>query len=98
MSGDGIDQVTLVALAVERERLDGQIKAMGAELDARRRDSLELRQAVAGLRAVLVELHPRRADQMMAEPLVVIEAATDYLTAVRDYLTAATGGRDERAS
>lgn len=96
VQANDIDQGTLVALMAERERLDGQIKAMGNELAARRRDSLELREAVARLREVLVELHPRRADQMMSEPLVVIEAATDYLAAVRDYLTAATGGDNGR--
>lgn len=91
------DQETMVALMVERERLDGQIKAMGAELDARRQDSDEMLQAVARLRAALVALNPERAGEMMSEPLVVIEAATDYLTAVLDFLTAATGGRDGSA-
>ena len=92
LNDDGIDQATLVALAVERERLDAQIKAMGQELDARRRDGADLVRAVAQLRGVVIDLHPERAGEMMSEPLVVIETATEYLAALREWLDASTMG------
>ncbi len=92
-----IDQGTLVALMAERERLDGQIKAMGDELHARRLDAQEMAGAIARLRATLVLLNPERAGEMMSEPLVVIEEATDYLAALHEWLTASIGGGNGRA-